>query len=114
MSPAELLAGLARELEAIAVLAARGRAAWDADELLRLAVERRWITAGNYAERYRIAAGLDLATYPWTELYDYRCLLAHAVPEQLDAERIWHDTIADTGRLREAVKRQGAEEHDVP
>lgn len=37
----------------------------------------------------RVVAGLDVATDPWTELYDYRCLLAHAVPEQLDAERIW-------------------------
>lgn len=110
MSPAELLASLARELEAIEGLVARGRAAWDADELLRLAVERRWITAGNYAERYRIAAGLDVATDPWTELYDYRCLLAHAIPEQLDAERIWHDTIADAGRLRQAVEQQGAAE----
>lgn len=74
VSRSALLASLARELEAIERLVAQGRAAWEADELLRLAVERRWIAAGNYAERYRIAAGLGVATDPWTELYDYRFL----------------------------------------
>jgi hypothetical protein len=97
---------LVRELEAIEQLAGRGRAAWDADQLIRLAIERRWITAGNYAERYRLAAGLNVATDPWTELYDYRCLLAHAVPELLDSERVWHDTISDVARLRRAVERE--------
>lgn len=106
MTAAELLSSLARELKAIEQLIARGRAAWEGDELLRLAIERRWITAGNYAESYRVAAGIAVATDPWTELYDYRCLLAHAVPELLDPERIWHDTISDVGRLRQAVERQ--------
>ena len=105
MTPADLLEGLAEELEAIDLLTARGRAAWDADELLRLAIERRWITAGNYAERYRLAAQLPPGTDPWAELYDYRCLLAHALPEQLDEERVWLDTIADITRLRSAVEQ---------
>ncbi|MHB1511308.1 MAG: ribonuclease HepT family protein [Acidimicrobiales bacterium] len=105
MSPAELLVGLARELEAIEQLVARGRAAWEADELLRLAIERHWITAGNYAERYRLAEQLPVATDPWTELYDYRCLLAHALPEMLDQERVWHDTVGDVRRLRQAIEQ---------
>lgn len=108
MTAAELLSSLTRELKAIEQLVARGRAAWEGDELLRLAIERRWITAGNYAERYRVAAGIPVATDPWTELYDYRCLLAHAVPELLDSDRIWHDTISDVGRLCQAVERQRA------
>lgn len=83
---------------------------WEADELLRLTIERRWITAGNYAESYRLAMGLPAATDPWTELYDYRCLLAHALPELLDAERVWYDTVGDVGRLRQAVERQQAGE----
>lgn len=53
MTPADLLTGLARALVAIEGLAARGRAVWNADELLRSAIEGRWITAGNYAESYR-------------------------------------------------------------
>jgi hypothetical protein len=110
VSPADLLAGLARELEGIEQLVARGRAAWETDELLRLAIERRWITAGNYAESYRLAVELPVATEPWTELYDYRCLLAHALPELLDPERIWHDTAGDVGRLRRAVEQQRASE----
>jgi hypothetical protein len=87
--PAELLTGLARELDAIAELVARGREAWETDELIRLSVERRWIIAGNYAESYRLAAGVAVTTDPWSELYDYRCLLAHALPELLEPERIW-------------------------
>ncbi len=106
MNQADLLAGLVRELEAIDQLISRGRTAWEADELLRLAIERRWITAGNYAESYRLAAATD----PWTELYDYRCLLAHALPELLDSERVWHDTVTDVGRLRDAVARLWAGE----
>lgn len=107
MSPAELLAGLVRELDAIAALVARGREVWDSDELIRLAVERRWITAGNYAESFRTAADLPVATDPWTELYDYRCLLAHALPELLDSARVWHDTVNDVARIRDAVMQVG-------
>lgn len=103
MSPAELLAGLTRELAALAGLVARGRRAWEADELIRLSIERRWINAGNYAEGYRLAVGLPVASDPWSELYDYRCLLAHALPELIDPERIWHDTVVDLARLQEAV-----------
>lgn len=92
MTPADLLAGLARELAAIEALAARGRGAWETDELLRLAL------------------GLGAASDPWTELYDYRCLLAHALPEQLDSERVWYDTVGDVSRRRRAVERQGVGE----
>jgi uncharacterized protein with HEPN domain len=96
---------LARELDAIAELVGRGREAWEADQLIRLSIERRWITAGNYAESYRVAAGLAVATDPWSELYDYRCLLAHALPELLDVERVWHDTVDDLARLQEAIRQ---------
>jgi len=110
VNQADLLAGLVREPEAIDQLISRGRTAWETDELLRLSIERRWITAGNYAESYRLAAGLPSATDPWTELYDYRCLLAHALPELLDSERVWYDTVTDVGRLRDAVARLWAGE----
>lgn len=105
MTPADLLEGLAAELEAIDRLVQRGRSASDDDELVRLAIERRWITAGNYAEQYRMAMHLPTGTDPWVELYDYRCLLAHALPEQLDHERVWLDTISDIARLRASVEQ---------
>lgn len=104
MTPADLLKGLAAELGAIDRLVQRGREAWDADELIRLAIERRWITAGNYAERYRMAAAVPMGVDPWAELYDYRCLLAHALPEQLDDERVWLDSVSDIARLRATVE----------
>jgi len=106
VSAAELLASVVGELAAIQELVERGRAAWEADEMLRVGIERRWITAGNCPERYRIAVGLGAAVDPWAELYEYRCLLAPAIPEALDSERIGHDTISDVGRLLQAVERQ--------
>jgi uncharacterized protein with HEPN domain len=104
VTPEELLAGLARELDQIAKLVERGRGEWESDDLLRLAIERRWINAGNYAEGYRIVMGRDPGTEPWSELYDFRCLLAHALPEQIDSDRIWYDTTQDLSRIREAVQ----------
>ena len=69
--------------------------AWDMDAVVRLAVERLWITAGNTAEEYRRAAGIDSGVEPWSELVAYRNRLAHALPGDLSADRIWFDTTTD-------------------
>lgn len=108
MTVDELFAALVRTLDRIAELAALGKERWDADELLRLAIQRLWITAGNYAEEYRKAAGIDLGVNPWAELYDYRCILAHHLPEELSEERVWHDTLNDVDRLRDHVRSTGS------
>lgn len=100
MTRADLLAGLFRTLEHLARLAAFGRERYDADLLIRLAVQRLWITAGNYAEAYRSAAGVETGTQPWSELYGYRSVLAHMLPEEINDDRVWFETLDGVQRLR--------------
>lgn len=70
---------------------------------MRLALQKLWINVGNLAEQYRSCAGLPEGAEPWTELYVYRCVLAHALPTELDEARVWHESIADVGRIRQAI-----------
>jgi uncharacterized protein with HEPN domain len=77
---------------------------WDSGALVRLAVERLWITAGNAAEEYRRAAGIEAGIDPWAELSTYRNRLAHALPGDLSTDRIWADTTSDLDRLRTAAR----------
>jgi uncharacterized protein with HEPN domain len=72
---------------------------WDREPLVRLAVERLWITPGNAAEEYRRAADIDPGTEPWAELVGYRNRLAHALPGDLSTDRIWTDTTTDLDRI---------------
>jgi uncharacterized protein with HEPN domain len=67
----------------------------DGDLVLRLAVERLWITAGYCAEEYRRANQIDPGVEPWAELTGYRNRIAHALPDDLSSDRIWTDTTAD-------------------
>ena len=80
------------------------KAVWDANQLLRLAVERLWILAGTTAETYRIAANLDVGALPWAELYQFRNVLAHLTPSQLETDRVWHESVQDLPRLLEQVR----------
>lgn len=106
MTAADLLAGLSRTLEHLARLAALGRDRYDAELLLRLAIQRLWITAGNYAEAYRVAAGVEAGTPPWSELYGYRSVLAHMLPEEINDDRVWFETVEGVGRLRAELPTQ--------
>ena len=56
MNDAALLALLESTLRQIQSLTPAYKAAWDADEVRRLAIERLWTVAGNLAETYRKAA----------------------------------------------------------
>jgi hypothetical protein len=47
---AESLTGLRRASDQLAGLAELGRDRYDADVLARLAIQRIWISVGNYAE----------------------------------------------------------------
>jgi uncharacterized protein with HEPN domain len=77
---------------------------WDAEEVVQLAVERLWITAGNVAEDYRKAAGVPAGIDPWAELYTFRSVLAHALPGEVAPERVWSESVADLPRLLEDVR----------
>ena len=91
----EALNSLIQTLQQIRSLMPADKDAWDDDLILRLAVERLWITAGNCAEEYRRANQTDPGVDPWAELTGYCNLLAHALPGDLSSDRIWTDTTAD-------------------
>jgi len=93
-------------LEHLFQLAVSGRERYDTDVLVRLAVQRLWITAGNYAEAYRAAAGIQTGTQPWSELYGYRSVLAHMLPEEINDDRVWFETLDGVQRLRTELPTQ--------
>ena len=78
MSSGETLDALIATLEQIHGVLPEGKTDWDNDLVVRLAVERLWITAGNLAEAYRIDQGIASGVEPWSELAGHRNLLAHA------------------------------------
>lgn len=103
MTAADLLAGLVRTLDDLARLAGLGRGRYDGDVLVRLAIQRLWITAGNYAESYRAASGIESGVQPWSELYGYRSVLAHMLPEEINDDRVWFETVDGIERVRGAL-----------
>ena len=105
MTGEELLAALLRTLDELAGLVALGRDRWDADRLVRLAVQKLWINAGNYAEEYRKLTGAAPGVEPWSALYGYRSVLAHQLEEHLSEDRIWRDTTANLDALRNEVRQ---------
>lgn len=105
MTADEALHALVETLEQLQGILPADKGGWDADLILRLAVERLWITAGNAAEEYRRAAGVEVGTEPWTELAGYRNRLAHALPGDLSTDRIWADSTADLARILGVVRR---------
>ncbi len=104
MTSGQVLDDVEAILMRLTVLLPEDKGAWDANELLRLAVERLWVLAGNTAEEYRQAAGLDADVAPFTELYDFRCVLAHWSRGQASPDRVWHEGVRDLPRLLEQVR----------
>lgn len=100
MTIAELRSGLLHTLEQISELAELGRERYDADVFVRLAIQRLWITAGNYAEALRVTSGAEAGVQPWSELYGYRSVLAHMLPEEISDDRVWFETAESAQRLR--------------
>lgn len=61
----EALVSLIEIVEQIRDLVPSDKASWDADLVVRLAVERLWISAGNCAEEYRRASQIDPGVELW-------------------------------------------------
>lgn len=99
-----LLSELEATLLRLTVLLPDDKTVWDDNELLRLSVERLWIYAGTTAETYRITAGLDRGDQPWTELYEFRNILAHWTPGQANPARVWHESGREVPRLLDEVR----------
>lgn len=87
MNSDEALDALAVTLDQLRRLLPDNKATWDREVVVRLAVERLWIIAGNLAEEYRIPVGIPAGAEPWSELAGYRHLLAHA-PSLVTSPRI--------------------------
>lgn len=104
MTPDVLLEALEDVLAKIQSLTPQDEQTWAQDEVLRLALERLWITAGNLAETYRLAADLPPGVEPWAELYGFRSVLAHALPGDIAEARMWYETTV-ASRLRAAIRR---------
>jgi hypothetical protein len=101
----EALRDLISTLEQIREIFPAKKSDWDDQPLLRLAVERLWITCGNLADAYRLNRGLASGIDPWAELVGFRHLLAHALPGDLSSDRVFADTQADLDRLMIEVRR---------
>ncbi|MDA8392164.1 MAG: hypothetical protein M0Z87_05055 [Actinomycetota bacterium] len=99
MNAGNALNALIATLEQLDELLPSDKASWDSDVVIRLAVERLWISAGNLAEAYRIEQDLPTGIEPWSELAGYRHLLAHALPGDLSPDRVYSDTTADLDRI---------------
>lgn len=95
----DLVGELITTLEQLRQILPADKATWDGELVVRLAVERLWITAGNLAETYRVAAGIDSGVDPWAELAGYRNLLAHALPGDISADRVFADSTVDIDRI---------------
>ena len=106
MTSDEFLDHLIATLHRIRELLPSDVAEWEGDEVLRLAVERLWITAGELAVRYSDARGLPAATNPWSELHRFRSRLAHAVPGEISPQRVWDESHADLERILAEVARR--------
>jgi len=102
----EALGALLGTLEQLRQIFPKEKATWDSHLLVRLAIERLWITAGNLAETYRIECGVTTGVEPWSELVGYRHLLAHALPGDISSDRVFADTIGDLDRIISAVRVQ--------
>lgn len=97
------LAELARVLDGIAELIAAGRGDFEADPRQRWSIERLWIYAGNLADRHCREEGIDEGVEPWAELIRARNVYAHYTPDQIVAERVWHESLESVPRLSSAV-----------
>jgi uncharacterized protein with HEPN domain len=102
---AELLDSLAGVLAYLQEILPGNKEEWDESPLVRLAVERLWITAGNTSEAYRRIVGLPAGVEPWGELAGYRNLLAHALAGDVSPDRVWADTTADLDRIIDEIDR---------
>lgn len=110
MNSAELLEALAAVLAELSSILPRDKREWDGSRLVRLAVERLWIVAGNTAEAYRRSADVATGVEPWAELVGYRNLLANAMPGELATDRVWADTTTDLSRIIDHVESLRAEQ----
>lgn len=107
MTAEEALDALLLTLDQLLQILPSSKSAWDQTDVVRLAVEPLWITAGNLAETYRIDRGIAPGIEPWSELAGYRNLLAHALPGDISSDRVYADSAADLNRILDELRATG-------
>jgi uncharacterized protein with HEPN domain len=108
VSRGDALHQLIAVLEQIQRLLPADKVSWDNNLVVRLAIERLWITAGNIAEHCRIERGIAAGVEPWSELVGYRNILAHALPGDVSSDRVFADSTADVGPILEQLRASWA------
>ncbi len=84
----ERIADIIEAANEIATLVERGKADWDANRLLRLAVERLLEMIGESARAMTEEGRGRYPGAPWTEIVGLRTLLAHHY-HRVDPEQVW-------------------------
>jgi uncharacterized protein with HEPN domain len=100
---AQRLDDIRRMCEVAAQVAARGRSAFDGDELLRLALERALEIAGEAATQLSHAARANYSNVAWRELVAVRVLLAHAY-HRADSDQLWSIAVNDLPAVAAALQ----------
>lgn len=100
----DLLDSLLATLEQLRRLLPPDKAVWEDQMIVRLAIERLWITAGNLAEAYRTDQQISGGVEPWAELAGFRNLLAHALPGDISSDRVYAHSLGDIDRLIDEVR----------
>jgi uncharacterized protein with HEPN domain len=101
---AAVIGDIEEAAQAAAELLARGKEAWDADRLLRLAGEavigRIADAAGRLPEQVKAA----MPDVPWDDIHDIRILVDH-VYHRIDYDALWVTLMEDVPLLLEQVRR---------
>ncbi|MGH9107244.1 MAG: HepT-like ribonuclease domain-containing protein [Acidimicrobiales bacterium] len=100
----EYLDALATILNELTLLVDLGRAHYDSDRSSRLAIQRLWIAAGECARLYCAATGAEAGVEPWSSLWGYRNVLVHHLPDDIDDERVWVESVQDLAEYRTTVE----------
>lgn len=77
----------------------------EADEDVRLAVQRLIIALGDETERLRKAVGIDTGVEPWTSWAGVRNVVAHQHPSEVIDARLWQMAVDDVPALVSEVGR---------
>ncbi|HLI53811.1 MAG TPA: HepT-like ribonuclease domain-containing protein [Acidimicrobiales bacterium] len=105
----EYLDALASILDQIGELLDRGRERYDGDLMVRLALQRLWIAAGESARLYCGATGTEVGVEPWSSLWGYRNVLVHHLLDDIDDDLVWVESSRDLSEYRTTIGaiRQG-------
>ncbi|MGH9063006.1 MAG: HepT-like ribonuclease domain-containing protein [Acidimicrobiales bacterium] len=66
-----------------------GKGRFDADDTMRLALQRAWIALGEAARRYCEAEDVSRGSEPWSDMARLRDKLAHLLLDEVVPDLLW-------------------------